>query len=129
MGFFSIIYVGKYCMKLQTYIGACIMSISLSTSVSAQTQADLSESLSKLDRIKQTMLAYQQSHTSDVVDTTVSIVDWVNTLCDSDGQILKKWLFYNGKLIDGEIFKYDSKGKLIEKHVYRWGKFVTKTNQ
>lgn len=116
-------------MKLQTYVGACIMSISLSTSASAQTQANLSENLSKLDRIKQTMLAYQQSHTSDVVDTTVSIVDWVNTLFNSNNQILKKWLFSDGKLIDGEIFKYDSKGKLIEKHIYRWGKFVTKISQ
>jgi len=115
-------------MQLYPYVSTSILTLALTTQIAAQTATNLWDNFTEIDPndIKKTMLAYEKSHTAKTDTKDTSLLHWENILRNSSGQILKKWEFKNGIFFDWVIFKYDINGEIIEKHIYRNGKFLTK---
>lgn len=87
---FSLLFTQNYSalsMKLYPlYTG--LLVVGLSSHIVAQTNENISTTLSSVDRIKQTMLSYEKSHTAISTDTLPQI-NGTNTLRNSTGQVLK----------------------------------------
>lgn len=93
----------------------------------AQAQTELSDNLSKAERIKKIMHEnYESSHTTPIDSVQNAAINGQQTIQDQHGKVIKQGDFRDGILRDWFLYKYSSTGNLLEKHIYKNWRFLTK---
>lgn len=87
--------------------------------------------LSKAERIKKIMYEnYEISHTlvnNLAIDSLFnSSINGQKTVQDQYGKIIKQGEFKDGTLQEWFFYKYSTTGTLLETHIYKNGKYITK---
>lgn len=116
-------------MHIIKYLWPILLSTTLQ--INAQAQVDLSDNLSKAERMKKIMYEnYEASHSLAKEHTQDSLVihgiNGQQIVRDKDEKIIKQGEFRNGMLREWLWYKYNGSGKLLETHQYKNGKYVNK---